>query len=1137
MAIATKNPIIEASSQDCCPLCSKDRYCGLIKDEAGKTYKVVCQWTDALLVPEGWKYAGLAKDGRSIFASTDGIHHKPRKSKKYPKQIQFHPRTEIAAPTYSDLKISLKELGKDHVVRLQSGNPGGADSLYVVHQIFSKQKQGQHYLAVKLKLKDSLGVGILEVPMTEIAEIVTHDPKTGAKEQFIEYQYSPNQKVVRTQWSDRRPAYGKQTKLVRPYWQTEGGDWKIGKGGDPWPLYRQDEAVETLKNRGIVFAVGGESAVESIRSIGLVATCNQGGEGGFPWIAKGLKDAFSFNYEQLDEEPGLSNDDSGLKPLLVIWADNDKTGRDSAAALLKACHQQKVTAVAINPLILWPEMPEKGDAKDWIDYIQGAGVPDEQMYRQLENAIEQAIDEEEEENQYRWQRSAWKAPMSYMGEIGEWIMVGKGEEVRKVWQPLCNFDFVVEREIQDDFGGALVLQVKRSFESHQQRVILNSTDYTKVDTFIDAMKKALGVGIVCNLSRNQLQALFNVRLHEYRTTRQGKVFKRIDRYGQQVDGVWVFRDRQYTKEGNLTDENESGWVFNPSLGKDDFIPCPELAPEDPEALSRLIAGSRKFFGSKNIYQVLLAIGWVAAGLHSQEIFNSDSSFPLLNSHGEPGSCKTLAAETALSLVGTNWPQVGMLARVSTSALYEHGCRTGSLPFFWDDPERNPETEELAKNWYNWKPRKVRGNEQVPHAPMGITSNHVFGGDQAATYTRFIRLPFERASEGSKASFQELKVAQAKASGAFPQLLKLGCPKEAIASLEAELLPRLPLAHARIAQSLAIVTWYAQKVIDLTGGLEDMKSWVIDNLCSSENDADSSGDSLQDFVEKLLALESESKVGDWNLKRHVERGGCHYVAIYTADAWNLVDRRFKPATYNLKALKPLVIKLGGVVDTTVRFARSQDQVLAYERALIVPRMVDGVEVLPNPPETIPRKAWLIPAQLFGVTDVTECNHELVTPENDLFSMDTASLSSSCNHVTENKEVIEEKSNPSFNSVHSSPIEGSTPNSGYTVSAVTRDAQPLTQQPLEPVTSCAEKSVTTAPVSVTTPLSDSQRQLIQVQCELTAGILWKHTELTHSEMIRRLIDLKKRVGVELYSQAIAQLTPEERTILEQLRQSTR
>jgi hypothetical protein len=66
VAIATKNPIIEASSQDCCPLCSKDRYCGLIKDEAGKTYKVVCQWTDALLVPEGWKYTGLAKDGRGI---------------------------------------------------------------------------------------------------------------------------------------------------------------------------------------------------------------------------------------------------------------------------------------------------------------------------------------------------------------------------------------------------------------------------------------------------------------------------------------------------------------------------------------------------------------------------------------------------------------------------------------------------------------------------------------------------------------------------------------------------------------------------------------------------------------------------------------------------------------------------------------------------------------------------------------------------------------------------------------------------------------------------------------------------------------------------------------------------------------
>lgn len=1126
--IAIESSISQASTQEECPLCAERRYCGLVKNSAGEIYKVICQWADPNAPPQGWKHTGTAKDGRAIFTQTRSIH-KRRKNKKYPIEIQLYPK-KLDVPGYQDLSVPLKELSKGHVVRLRDGNPGGSDALYVVHQIVGERVGGVQTLVAKLKTKDSLGMGILSVPLSEVALIITTDPKTGAKEQFIEYHYSENQKVVRTQWSDRRKVYGNQSKQIRPYWRGEE-DWRVGKGGHPWPLYREEEARHAIENRGIVFAVGGEQAVEALRSIGLIATCNQGGEGGFASIAQSLSASFS-SHEPLLNSEELESSTSEPKPLLVIWADNDKTGFKGQEALLKACYHHKVTAVAINPLLLWPDMPEKGDAKDWIDYLQNVDALNEQLYRQLEGVIEQAILDEETEAQWRFSRASWKAPTSYQGEIGEWITVGKGEEVRKTWQPLCNFDFVVEREIQDDFGGALVLQVKRSFENHQQRVILNSTDYTKLDTFVDALKKALGVGIVCNLTRTQLQALFNVRLHEYRTTRGGKVFRRIDRYGQQVDGTWVFRDRQYTKFGNPTHENESGWVFNPSLGKDDFIPCPELANENESALVNLVNSSRKFFGTKNIYQVLLAIGWVVAGLHSQAIFNSDNSFPLLNSHGEPGSCKTLAAETALSLVGMNWPQVGMLARVSTSALYEHGSRTGSLPFFWDDPERSPENEELAKNWFNWKPRKVRGNEQVPHSPMGITSNHVFGGDQAATYTRFIRIPFERASEGSKESFQELKAAQAKASGAFSQLLKLGYPTQEVAALEGELLSHLPLAHARIAQSLAVTTWYAQKVVDLTGGGESIKEWVIDHLCSSENDANSSGDSLQDFIEKLLALESESKVGDWNLKRAVERDGRHFVAIYTTDTWGLVDRRFKPATYNLKALKPLVKIAGGIIDTTVRFAKSQDQVLAYERALIVPRTVDGVEVPPNPPETIPRKAWLIPATLFyDVTFETVCNQDTVTLSDDDFPMVSAYEDSSCNHVTENKEIREEK-NSSPQTSTNEVIVGTLQNSGYTVTP--QNHTPQTPAP-SAVTGVTNQTVTTSSQSVTTPNREYSRQLIQVESELSAGILWRYTDLSPEEMVKRLIALKERVGEELYRAAVARLGPEEVKVLQRLRQT--
>lgn len=1166
----------QASSQEHCPLCSQERYCYLIKNSAGEAYKVLCQWTDTANPPEGWNHIGTAKDGRPIFALI-GSERKRRKSKKYPTVVALQPQSKPDIPSYQDVHIPVKDVDKGYTVRLKPGNPGGTETLHIVHRINGKQVQGKHTLVAKLKVKDSLGVGTMEVPLSEIEEIVTYDPKTGAKEQFIEYHYSENQKVVRTQWSDRRKVYGNQTKQVRPYWRSDSGDWHCGKGEQPWPLYRQDEAFATIQSRKIVFAVGGEQAVESLRAIGLTATCNQGGEGGLQQIAVALSEAFQWSNtlaevdEQVDQdlakeglEPPLNPEH---KPLLVIWGDNDETGRSSAASLLKACYQHKVTAVVLDPLLLWSDMPEKGDAKNWIDHLQASGISNEQMYRMLEDAIDEAINQEEEEAQWRSSRDAWKAPTSYQGEIGSWITVGKGENVKKVWQPLCNFDFVVEREVRDDFGGGLVLQVKRSFEDHQQRIILNSTDYTKVDTFIDAVKKALGVGVVCNLSKAQLGALINVRLHEYRTTRQGKVFKRIDRYGQQADGTWVFRDRQYTKDGQPTNEQESGWVFNPSLGKDDFIPCPELAPEDPEALKHLVDASRQFFGKKNINQVLLTMGWVVAGLHSQEIFNRDNSFPLSNLHGEPGSCKTLAAETALSLVGTNWPQVGMLARVSTSALYEHGSRTGSLPFIWDDPERNPENEELAKNWYNWKPRRVRGNEQVPHSPMGITSNHVFGGDQSATYTRFLRTPFERTAGGSKESFQDLKAAQTRASGAFQELLKLGYPAQEVAAIETVLLPYLPLAHARIAQSLAIVTWYTQKVVDMTGGTENIKQWVIDHLCSSENDADSAGDSLKDFIDKLLTLESESKVGQWNLKRNIERNGRSYTAIYAADAWSRVDNRFKPATYNFKALKPLIVKVGGIVDTTVRFAKSQDQVLAYERALISPRFSDGVKVPPNPPETIPRKAWLIPSELFGdndpdehqifcdnkqdeklrsVTGVTGCNRNPVTRSNDEISSVLDTPNNECNYVTEKNELNEKESAAESSMMPTREIEATSQNLGYTSYTVTIEPEAKPNQALEPVTEKLEIPVTVASVSVTPAPSnqntagsavlltpEDKKRLTEVEVELTAGIVWKEGEISDREMVKRLTSLKEKAGARLYRIACERLNDEDRAVLENKR----
>lgn len=220
-------------------------------------------------------------------------------------------------------------------------------------------------------------------------------------------------------------------------------------------------------------------------------------------------------------------------------------------------------------------------------------MTDEEMLYRLELAIETAIDTSEEDANFRWQRNNWNAPTSWKGEIGKWI---QRKDSTPIWQPCCNFDFQIERELQDSNGGGLVLQVKRHFEdaNQQKRVILNSTDYTSTEKFVNALKRALGAGICCNLTGFELNQLITVRLHEYRTSRRGKILRRIECYGQQEDGVWVFRDRQFTPNGQPLSEDQSGWVFSDVSAEGDEIPCPELAPTNPRALNRLVDTARLF---------------------------------------------------------------------------------------------------------------------------------------------------------------------------------------------------------------------------------------------------------------------------------------------------------------------------------------------------------------------------------------------------------------------------------------------------------------------------------------------------------------------------------------------------------------
>jgi hypothetical protein len=143
-------------------------------------------------------------------------------------------------------------------------------------------------------------------------------------------------------FDQRRPATPEDciNPKVKTYVDREGTTWATGRAGVRPVLYRWPELLAEPEKA--VMIAEGEKDVETLRALGLLATCNAGGGGPKKWLP-----------EYTAALAGRS---------VVIFADNDKDGRTHA---LETANQLAIVAASVR-MIEFAELPEHGDVSDWL---------------------------------------------------------------------------------------------------------------------------------------------------------------------------------------------------------------------------------------------------------------------------------------------------------------------------------------------------------------------------------------------------------------------------------------------------------------------------------------------------------------------------------------------------------------------------------------------------------------------------------------------------------------------------------------------------------------------------------------------------------------------------------------------------
>ena len=354
MKVATQesSSFIKVSANNPCPLCDKPDWCKASPDNT----VVICPRTDT--APTGWNRIKDTVDGHGIYKLETGDNFQKQVSGRRPtKKIK---KALPGAPVPIGLKLAKIE------------NTVAPDRLPISDTLWA------------IVRKEVVGKtpGISQDSVWEIA-----------------YSYGGDKTVYRAEWADATSAKGYRKTYRQSH--VDDGLVKWEKGKAIWNAYRIDEVLAILGNASAVIPlmVEGEPNVEMARSYGIASLTLQGSN----WTEEQIKSVVT----------ELQRVNCQALPYLY---DNDETGLAKANKIKSVCDRLQFPCILIDPKIIWPDIPEKGDIKEILTEMSA-----EEFIQRIEDGLHSraAKDVEQERNRAISNEKPDEPPLPQL--IGGWF--------------------------------------------------------------------------------------------------------------------------------------------------------------------------------------------------------------------------------------------------------------------------------------------------------------------------------------------------------------------------------------------------------------------------------------------------------------------------------------------------------------------------------------------------------------------------------------------------------------------------------------------------------------------------------------------------------------------------------------------